>query len=131
MNEAELITAFIGASELAVQTMMFYLSIVTGYLIVAHFAGAKLRTRQLVVVNGIFVVFSALAMWGTVSYFMTASHFWVQSETYQSVLDEEIFGPAPLAGALEALGIVASLDYMRDIRRRAREKRNESEGETT
>ena len=119
MGEAELIDAYISASELAVQTMMFYLTIVTGYVVVAHFAGATLLTRQIVFVNSIFVVFGFLAVWGSVGYFTTASHFWLQTAAYAAIQDEEFLGPAVLVGSIESAGILASLLYMRDIRSRA------------
>ena len=120
MNEQELLDLYISASELAVQTMMFYLTIITGYLVVAHFAGANLLKGQIIVVNMIFIVFSAFSMWGSIVYFNTASHFWQQTQTYQEFLDEELLTPGVLIGVLEFFGIVASLNYMRDIRSRAR-----------
>ena len=119
MTEAELIEAYVSFSEIAIAAMTFYLTIITGYLVVAHFAGPTLQRRQIVTVNGIFIVFALFTMWGTVAYFRTASYFWTQSAAYQVLRDEDFVSPHLVVGIVQFLTLLASLNYMWDLRRRA------------
>ncbi len=92
MSEAELIEAYVSSSEIAIATLTFYLTIVTGYLVVAHLAGATLLRRQVVLVNAIFVVFALFALWGTVAYFRIASYFWAQTAILTKRFAPRIWG---------------------------------------
>ena len=119
VSEAELIEAYYSGSELAIQGMMYYLTIVTGYLVVAHFAGKTLLRRQIVLINTIFVVFSLFSIWGSVAFFEEASYYWHQTAAYQTLQNEEFVTPGKIVGLLEALVILACLNYMREIRARS------------
>ena len=126
MTEAEMIEAYVSSSEIAIAAMTFYLTIITGYLVVAHFAGPTLRRRQIVTVNAIFIVFALFTMWGTVAYFRTASYFWTQSAAYQLLRDEDLLSPHLVVGVVQFLTLLASLNYMWDIRRRPSPQTTES-----
>jgi hypothetical protein len=119
LSEAELLEATANFHSLAMAAMVFYLSIVSGYLIVSHFAGAELARSQVVLVTGLFLAFTSFAMWGSVVYFWMASHFFHQTNAYQLLQTEEIVSPAIIVGIVELLGLVGTLKFMRDIRARS------------
>jgi hypothetical protein len=118
LSEAELVEATSNFHSLAMAAMVFYLSIVSGYLIVAHFAGAEMARSQAALVTCLFLAFSFFAMWGSVVYFWVASHFFHQTEAYGFLQTEELVSPAVIIGIVELLGVVGSLKFMRDIRAR-------------
>ncbi|MGR8949750.1 MAG: hypothetical protein ACU84Q_17040 [Gammaproteobacteria bacterium] len=116
MNEEQLLAATAAFSELAIEAVMLYLTLVTGYLIVAHIAGANLNSRQLYLINSLFAIFGLFCIWGSVGYFSYASYFWTQTPTYEIFRDEQWLSPNSVIGTIELLGIMASLNYMREIR---------------
>ncbi len=119
MSEAELLEAAANFHSLAMAAMVFYLSIISGYLVVAHFAGAALARSQAFLVTCLFLAFSIFALWGSVVYFWIASYFLQQAAAYESLRTEEWVSPAVAVGIVELLGIVGGLKFMRDIRANA------------
>ncbi len=117
MSEAELIETFTNFHTLAMGAMVFYLSIVTAYLIVARFAGAELERSQVVIITGLFVVFAAFAVWGSVWYFGIGGLFWGQTEANTRLRVQQILRPDLVIGIAEVLGVFASLKFMLDVRR--------------
>jgi hypothetical protein len=62
MTEIELIQAAQGASDLAMVAAQWQLTIITGYLLIAYFIGAKLSTLQVTFVNFVFLLMLANAV---------------------------------------------------------------------
>lgn len=117
MNESELIDAASAWNELGLETMVFYLSIVTGYLVVAHLVGAKLLKRQIIFINTLFIVFAGFAMWGSYEDFRISAYFWTQTAASKELHGEQPMQPHHFVAILEILGILASLNFMREVRR--------------
>jgi hypothetical protein len=121
VSEAELLETVTNYHDLAISAMVFYLSIVTAYLVAAHFVGEELERSQVATITFLFVAFSFFATAGSVGYFWQASFYFRQSEAYRILQLEELISPHILIGIAEGLGIVASLWFMRQIRsKRAR-----------
>ena len=117
MSEAELIETFTNFHSLAMGAMVFYLSIVTAYLVVARFVGAELERSQVVIITGLFLVFAAFAVWGSVWYFGMGGIFLGETETYARLEVQQLVQPDLVIGIAEVLGIVAGLKFMLDVRR--------------
>ena len=116
LNEAELLETVTNYHGLAVSAMVFYLSIVTAYLVSAHFVGKQLDRFQVATITFLFVAFSCFATAGSIGYFWQASHYFRQTKAYQTLQIEELVSPHSLIGTAEVLGIVASLWFMRQVR---------------
>ncbi len=116
MSEAELLETVTNYHELAVSAMVFYLSIVTAYLVAAHLVGDELERPQVATITFLFVAFSSFATAGSVGYFWQASYYFRETQAYQILQLEELVSPHVLIGAAEVLGIFASLWFMRGVR---------------
>lgn len=116
LSEAELLETVTNYHGLAVSAMVFYLSIVTAYLIAAHFVGETLERSQIATITFLFVAFSSFATAGSVGYFWQASHYFRQTKAYQALQLEELVSPHILIGTAEILGVFASLWFMRQVR---------------
>ena len=51
MNESELLEAILGFNEIALSSMMYYLSIVSGYLMAAYVVGKTLTSRKAIYIS--------------------------------------------------------------------------------
>ncbi|MDX1736416.1 MAG: hypothetical protein R3228_18710, partial [Halioglobus sp.] len=60
MTEAEFVTSFAALLDVMNGCIGIYLTTVSGYLVTAYLVGARLTRSQLVIVSAIFVTFSAL-----------------------------------------------------------------------
>ena len=118
LSEAELLETVTNYHGLAVSAMVFYFSIVTAYLVSAHFVGEELERSQAVTITFLFVAFASFATAGSIGYFWQASHYLRQTQAYQTLQLEELVAPHALIGTAEILGILASLWFMRRIRAR-------------
>lgn len=66
MSEADLAESFWNAQEMGVNALMLYLTVISGYLVVAYLAGRDLTVSQSRFISSLFVVFAAYALWGVV-----------------------------------------------------------------
>jgi hypothetical protein len=113
MGILELVVEFNVAGMTA---MALYLTVVSGYLLMAYIIGRSLTTLQCAIVTGLFLWFALFVTIGTAGYFGRAFQL-------TGLFDE--FTPAGLTMAswviwgssgLEFVGIMASLKFMWDIR---------------
>lgn len=105
---AQLTTEILGQAQSA---MGLYLTVISGYLLVAYFLGSELTRLQTVIITVLFVFFGTANTFAIVSYFESAAYF---GHTYGA-------GRAPLwAGPGIAVtfggGILAALKFMWDVR---------------
>jgi hypothetical protein len=68
MTEYELIDAANSTASQAMAATQYALSIVTGYLLIAHFMGRKLTLFQVSFVNGIFILMHTVVMFALVAH---------------------------------------------------------------
>ncbi|NIV17840.1 MAG: hypothetical protein GWN47_05390 [Woeseiaceae bacterium] len=117
MSNHEALAVWMYTQELAMGAMVFYLSIVSGYLVVAYLAGKNLTKSQAIFISSLFTVFALFALWGSVAYFYMGSQY-TEHFTVPLVSQTRPFGVRPfyIIGTLQFIGIIASLRFMWDVR---------------
>ena len=105
---AELTTEILGNAGSA---MGLYVTVSSGYLLVAYLAGKDLTRMQAVIITVLYVTFATFNTIAVVSYFQTAFYF---GHTYGAGLAP--YWPVYGLGSLFALGILACLKFMWDVR---------------
>jgi hypothetical protein len=119
LEPVELIMLANEHSGLGATYFALYLSLVSGYLVVAYLAGEKLTQSQVATVNSIFVLSAVFFTLSTMGNFVFAIAYYTRAPFRDSVL-LTFYGMA-LFDLLVALamigGIFACLKFMRDIRR--------------
>jgi hypothetical protein len=114
MSEFEELEAIIGLHDIAMSSMMYYLSIMSGYLIVAYAVGRSLTRTQVIFITTLFVVFAIFAVWSTVGHMANARKIQWQSEAARPLVTW--IEPHALVLFMQVLGIVGALKFMWDIR---------------
>jgi hypothetical protein len=104
-----------GEMNLSLAFMTLYLSVVTGYLVVAYLAGSKLSRFQVTFVTILFVVFSV---------HLTVSSYGAFEAAYIAHLKyfpDEVIGPSPILNrglaVFQLAGIIGCLTFMWDVRK--------------
>jgi predicted anti-sigma-YlaC factor YlaD len=72
MTVENYLTIYWEAQSAGISAITVYISVLTGYLIIFYIAGEKLSTRQSNFLTMLFVVFSAIPVWGVFEYFSAA-----------------------------------------------------------
>ncbi|MEZ4278491.1 MAG: hypothetical protein R3F21_02600 [Myxococcota bacterium] len=121
MSEADLAESFWNAQEMGVNALMLYLTVISGYLVVAYLVGRDLTASQSRFISSIFVVFSGYALWGVVQYWWTGDQLRVFLESHEfgrvATLNALNLNPALIAGPMGLAGILGALRFMFDTRR--------------
>ena len=104
---------------MGIQALMLYLTVSTGYLIVAYLVGMQLTKSQALFVSALFAIFAFYALWGVAGYWTTGDEARLALETaLADTIDLNHLGvnPALIALPMGILGIVGSLKFMWDVR---------------
>ena len=64
MGTADYVFMYWSGQEMGIQSLMMYLTVSSGYLIVACLAGAQLTRSQTLFVSALFFIFASYALWG-------------------------------------------------------------------
>ena len=112
MNPLEFAKAFAALFNASMTATGLYLTVVSGYLITAYAVGAKLARSQLIIISGLFVVFSLLMSFTAFSLSERAIQLEVELEGRMDALDLSIY----LFLAAHILGVAGALKFMNDIR---------------
>ncbi len=91
--------------------MTLYLTVTSGYLLVAYLAGNELTRLQATIITCLYGVFAATNTVAVVSFFNAAIHY---GHTYGT--GRMPFWPPYIVGTMFSLGILASLKFMWDVR---------------
>jgi hypothetical protein len=103
------------ASIAMMETITLYLTVVSGYLIVAYSTGKNLNVFQVSFVTAVFVVFAFFFIVGT-NTFISQAHF-VASQLFENPNDNyRLMGNIIISA--EILGIIGSLWFMYDVKRK-------------
>ena len=111
------------ANDAGNTAMALYLTVVSGYLILAYTAGASLNRLQISIVNSLFIFFSGgfvyssfVSFLGMLAYQNAAANVGRETPTTETAESTSltIFLVAQLAG------ILAALIFMADVRRRGK-----------
>jgi len=97
--------------EAANSSMSLYLTVMSGYLLVAYLAGKQLTFLQTSIITVLFVFFCTTNAVATMSYIQTAYHF---AHTYGE--GRAPAWAAPVTGILLSAGIPAAMKFMWDVR---------------
>jgi hypothetical protein len=111
---------FWSAQEMGVNALMLYLTVISGYLVVAFVVGARLTRPQAQFVSALFVVFACYALWGV-------GQYWWSGDMARAVLEAGPMGehielnalgmnPAKIAVPMGFVGIAGALKFMWDVR---------------
>lgn len=117
MSEAELIESMTEYFGLNADMLSIYLTVTSGYLIVAYLAGRNLTRSQLIIISGLYLVFAGATTYLAVGYGMRGIHYAeiLRSQSPSTPLYSTDLIPAAIAFVLLG-GIVASLKFMWDTR---------------
>ena len=114
---AELIESSASYWELTVDILSFYLTVTSGYLIVAYLAGDKLTRSQMIIISTLYVSMAGMSAYGATAWAIRALYFAQQMITFDGAMPypPSEFIPAAL-GLFLAGGIIACLKFMWDAR---------------
>ncbi len=114
----ENVEQILAAAQLAIEhmaqaqdVMALYLTVTSGYLLVAFLAGKDLTRLQASIITTLFVVFQAISTFAVMSYFAGAVYF---GHTYGAGRVPTWVGGT--VGLVFAAGILACLKFMWDVR---------------
>ena len=113
MTEAEMINSMTEYFALNAEMLSIYLTVTSGYLIVAYLVGHKLTRFQLVIISGLYVIFAGATTYLAVGYGMRGIHY---AELLRNLSPSTpLYSTDAIAGAIAFVllgGIVASLTFM-------------------
>ena len=105
---------------MGIQALMLYLTVSSGYLIVAYLAGDKLTNSQAFFVSTLFFVFAIYALWGVTQYWASGDQARLALEASGALEEIELnyvgISPVVIALPMGLLGIIGSLKFMWDVR---------------
>ena len=118
-TQSRLIEAATSYLDLSVATFAVYLTLVSGYLIVAYIAGRELSRTQLVIINSLFVVSTGITALSSYRYAFDGATFGAELVATGGAvpLGEVAYYGAYLLGAILVTGILAALYFMWSTRR--------------
>ncbi|MEP5570046.1 MAG: hypothetical protein ABJN62_19555 [Halioglobus sp.] len=122
MTIQDYLAIFWDAQEVGLAAFMMYLSVVSGYLVVAYLVGAKLDRFQTSFISCVFVMFALYPLWGVVEYWTSAEEA-RQALIELKALEKVELNHLGINAAIPALpmgllGIAGSLVFMWDVRRK-------------
>lgn len=120
MNEYELLDLMTSTIDSMGSCFTIYLSIVSGYLIVAYLVGEKLTLAQTLIIGVLFVFGAGLQVWGIQAYAMAIREYLEQknalsplTEYQEGILNDN---GGTIFATLMGVGIAASLYFMWSVR---------------
>ena len=116
MTEAELVQHFWSSVENAISTTIMYISVFSGYLIIAYLVGARLTPIQALITTGAFVVFGVWCMWGATVFWNSAYVVGMELHHIRPELVPLDLNPAVVCFTLLSIGVFGALKFMWDVR---------------
>lgn len=114
---AELIESSASYWELTVDILSFYLTVTSGYLIVAYLAGDKLTRSQMAIISTLYVFMAGMSAYGATAWAIRALYFARQIKTVDGAIPIPPSEFVPIAlGVFLTGGIIACLKFMWDTR---------------
>lgn len=116
MEHAEIVSITTEYVLGAMEASTLYLSVLTGYLVVAYAVGKDLSKFQLFLITSLFIAFSGFFGSGSYSFFMIGHGLQIQwgADTYSGAY----MSFALWIGSVQALGIIGSLYFMYEARKK-------------
>jgi hypothetical protein len=117
MTVENYLTIYWEAQSAGISAIALYISVLSGYLIVFYFAGEKLSTRQSIFLTMLFVVFSAIPVWGAFEYLSAAMKAARAIEKEFLLIGLLDINPAVFLAPLMVAGIVGCLNFAWETRK--------------
>lgn len=117
MEEADVVESIIGYYGLAGETLTFYFTVISAYLIVAYLVGDKLERSQMLIISTLFIVMSGMMSYAAFAYMQRGFEYARLHERINP--DVDTYANQILVGVLPSLmvgGIAASLYFMWSVR---------------
>ena len=105
MTEAELLEHYWSAQELGITAFLGYITMLSGYLVVAFLIGQRLSQMQAVFISAGFTIFTIFSLWGTMVYWNSG---YVTAVALRSSHPDILLidlNPAYVAGVCQVIGI--------------------------
>jgi hypothetical protein len=116
MEGIELIEAAGTYYGLGVDVLTLYITITSGYLIVAYLIGDKLTKTQVAIVNTLYIVMSSITAYGTTIWIVRGAYFSLQQSAIEVGMVHATYIAPAMIGVFMIGGIVACLKFMWDVR---------------
>lgn len=119
MTESELVEAIASFYDLVLSAIGLYVTVCSGYLVVAYLIGSKLTKLQMAIVSALFCFVSGFTTYGVFGWLNRAFGY---LEALRSVGDSSLGGSSgnPIVGDILTMimvaGILACLKFMWDVR---------------
>jgi hypothetical protein len=117
MTEAEMLEVANGTYELMLSALSLYMSVTSGYLIVAFLVGAKLTRSQMTIISTLYIFMAGVSTYGLYGWVTRGMYFMYEVRALNETVPVQAtpLVPAVLIFTLSA-GIIASLKFMWDVR---------------
>ncbi len=117
MTEYELIDAIASFNTSAVTALGVYLTLTSGYLVVAYLVGEKLTRSQVLIVSCLYLASASFFVFAITVWLQRSSEFVAELEALNPTRDFSNNLLIPIVvGGISALGIAACLKFMWDVR---------------
>jgi len=112
----EFILSVTALHETAFTALAIYLTVLSGYMVVAYSVGAELTKSQLIFINSIFLVFSLMLSFASYLYLISAYQLGLEYKPEASPRSEGIM--LVLFLITQCAAIMGALKFMFDIRKK-------------
>lgn len=116
MSETELVQHFWSGVENGLSALTMYISVFSGYLLVAYLVGARLTSLQCAISTGAFLVFGGYCIWGNAVFWNAVYVAAIELRSVRPELLPVDLNPAYVATILLLIGILGALKFMWDVR---------------
>jgi hypothetical protein len=117
MTESELVEASSSYFDLSIQVLSFYMTVTSGYLIVAFLAGAKLTRPQMSIISTLYIFMTVVGTYAAFAWMSRGTQYVLKLEALES--SGAVYANPALPFIVSAIlmgGIVASLVFMWGVR---------------
>jgi hypothetical protein len=117
MSEAEIVQNYWSGHEMAMDSFLAYLTILSGYLVAAFIVGERLTKLQALIINFGFITFTSLTIWGAVTFWNATYVTAVKvASTHPELTSGDWLNPAYVGLVCMVGGLIAACKFMWDIR---------------
>jgi len=117
MSEAELLEHYWNAQEMGIDSFLAYITILSGYLVVAFIVGERLSKPQTLIVTTGFIIFTCFTTWGAATFFNAAYATVIKlGLTHPEIIPSFGINPAFVGLVCMVGGQIAGCKFMWDIR---------------
>ncbi len=109
LTPAEQLESIAAMADIGISTLAIYISVISGYLVVAFLIGKRLTKSQLTIVTSLFVVFGLILSFGSFIFFQNVALINGEGD-WRNNLPLALF-------VIQVIGMVAAIKFMLDMRK--------------